>query len=243
MSVFFLPVNFGNLDPPGTLAHLARRRIPRLRSLAMLEEASRYLDWRQHVFENSAFFRGLYRFKGRILVGRSKEGLDIWVVWITSKLCSGSINPTCNLYPFFLCVFSKCTSWALWFAFPTWKKPYFSSPGGVYGPRWFARGIETGQKGKTGEIWNFPDFFAGGLFHAFSSSPQLEPGSSIFMSRLSCRLAPKKVSKDCEHSGLGASDLGLGGDPGGGFVFLVWEAYLLSTNNLWRETSSEAPRS
>ena len=71
-----------------------------------------------------------------------------------------------------------------------------------------------------GEIRNFPDFFAGGLFHAFSSSPQLEPGSSIFMCRPSCRLTPKKVSKDCEHSGLGASDLGLGGDPGGGFVFL-----------------------
>lgn len=92
-------------------------------------------------------------------------------------------------------------------------------------------------------IRNFPDFFAGGLFHAFPSSPQLEPGSSIFMCRQSCRLTPKKVSKDCEHSGLGASDLGLGGDPGGGFVFFVWEAYLLSTNDLWRETSSEAPRS
>ena len=68
----------------------------------------------------------------------------------------------------------------------------------------------------------------GGLFHAFSSSPQLEPGSSIVMSRLSCsRLTPKKVSKDCEHSGLGASDLGLGGDPGGGFVFLFGKLKLI----------------
>lgn len=186
---FFLPVNFGNLDPPGTLAHLARRRIPRLRSLAMLEEASRYLGWRQHVFENSAFFRGLYRFKERILVGRSKEGLDIWVVCITSKLCSGSINPTCIL--FFVC-FQNAHHGRYGLLSQLGKKPYFSSPGGVYGPRWLARGIETGQKGKTGEIRNFPDFFAGGLFHAFSSSPQLEPGSSIFMRRLSCRLTPRK---------------------------------------------------
>ncbi len=116
-----------NISTPGTASHAA---------VAELSYVGRGVDVKIFL-KTGPLFWGSYRFKGRILVRRSQEWPDVWVVFITSQLCCGSIT----------CVFSICTSWALWSAFPTWKKEaYFSSPGGVYGPRWFARGIEAGQE-------------------------------------------------------------------------------------------------